>query len=588
MRINRDKEIKETMTSRITLKDAFKTHTLDQDKIITPEETVQRFKEKSQRIDLKILKKTERIDNGRLDIPVFFSECGSDAKDVIGTNKQMGKGADPAQSEASAVMELAERFSFFSFKNDSANFVTDTYKNVKADAVSFETILQSVHDQGGDVDAKQKVFETLPLKWTKGFNLTRDKETLIPFDWFYMINEFNGPSAGNCAEEAICQGVSELVERHTSSLVSHGQLSVPAIDPDSATDPAVKEMVEKYRRAGIRLHISDFTQGMGIPTVGVMAYDPDTFPVMSEIVWTAGTAPNPEKALSRALTETAQLSGDFNTGSNYVASGLPKFATLEEAAYITGQNNMIPISDLPNLSDNNIRVEVENYVSALSQRGMDVFLINTMHPGLRIPAFYTILPGAHFRERAAEASLGMFAARLITESFDPKEAVARLEQMEGLLPGQYHTRFYQGLALLNLGDPATARDHLEAALTLEPATLNIPDICSYLGVCHKEMEEYDKALAVLEQGEAIDPQRTDIHNLKGFCHFKMKNHGQAVDCFKRVIELDPSSGIDYANVATNLRDLGKRDDAVHYYEQALSIDPTLDFARDNLQLLKEA
>jgi ribosomal protein S12 methylthiotransferase accessory factor len=574
------------MNARITLKDAFKAHTLDQDKIISPQETVKRFRERTRLLDLKILKKTERIDNGRLDIPVFFSECGTDAKDVIGTNKQMGKGADPAQSEASAVMELAERYSFFSFKNNPENFVVDTYKTVKADSIPFETILQSVHDRGGDEGAKEKLFEDLPLQWTRGFNLTRDREVLIPFNWFYMINEFNGPAAGNCVEEAICQGLSELVERHTSSLVSQKRVSVPAIDPDSATDPAVREMVAKYRRAGIQFYISDFTLDMGIPTVGVLAYDPATFPGSSEIVWTAGTAPNPEKALSRALTETAQLAGDFNTGSNYVASGLPKFATLEQAAYIIDQQPLTPIAQLPNLSDNNIRIEVERYVAALEKRGMDALLINTTHAGLQIPAFYTIIPGAHFRERAAEASLGMFAARLITESFDPREAVDRLDHMETLLPGRYYTRFYQGLTHLSLGDPQTAETYLQAALDLDPATLNVPDICSYLGVSLKEMEMYDRALAVLERGDAIDPDRTDIHNLKGFCHFKMKNHEQAVACFKRVIEIDPSSGIDYANVAVNLRELGKKDDAIHYFEQALAIDPSLDFARDNLVRLK--
>ncbi len=574
------------MNARITLKDAFKTHTLDQDKIISPEETVKRFRERTRILDLKILKKTERIDNGRLDIPVFFSECGTDAKDVIGTNKQMGKGADPDQSEASAVMELAERYSFFSFKNNPENFVVDTYTKVKHKAIPFETILQSVHDRGGDEGAKEKLFENLPLQWTQGFNLTRDKSVLIPFNWFYMINEFNGPAAGNCVEEAICQGLSELVERHTSSLVSLERRSVPAIDPDSATDPVVREMVAKYRRAGIQFYISDFTLDMGIPTVGVLAYDPATFPGASEIVWTAGTAPNPEKALSRALTETAQLAGDFNTGSNYVASGLPKFATLEQAAYIIDQQPLTSISLLPNLSSNNIRIEVERYVAALEKKGMDALLINTTHPGLQIPAFYTILPGAHFRERAAEASLGMFAARLITESFDPREAVDRLDHMETLLPGRYYTRFYLGLSHLSLGDPQTAETHLQAALDLDPATLNVPDICSYLGVSLKEMEMYDRALDVLERGEAIDPDRTDIHNLKGFCYFKMKNHEQAVACFKRVIEIDPSSGIDYANVATNLRELGKRNDAIHYYEQALRIDPSLDFARDNLARLK--
>ena len=57
--------------------------------------------------------------------------CGHDAKAVTGTNKQMGKGATPQQSEASAVMELAERFSFFSFCKQADNFFTGTYNNLK-------------------------------------------------------------------------------------------------------------------------------------------------------------------------------------------------------------------------------------------------------------------------------------------------------------------------------------------------------------------------------------------------------------------------------------------------------------------------
>ncbi len=574
------------MSTKIVLKDAFKTHTLDQDKIISPEETVKRFKEKTKKLNLKILKKTDRIDNGRLDIPVFFSKCGMDAKKVIGTNKQMGKGATPAQSEASAVMELAERFSFFSFKNNPANFFTDTYKNLQDKAVPFSTILQSVHDEAGDTDKKLKLFETLPLQWTRGYNLTRGEEVLIPFNWFYMINEFNGPSAGNCVEEAISQGICELVERHTSSLVSHGKLSVPAIDPDSSTDPMVREMVAKYRKAGVSLYIQDFSLDTGIPTVGVMAHDPETFPMLSEIVWTAGTTPDPEKALSRALTETAQLAGDFNTGSNFVASGLPKFTSLEEAAYITGQSEMVSIKSLPNVASNNIKTEVENCVERLSQQNMDVILINTMHSGLEIPAFYTIIPGAHFRERAVEASVGMFSARLITETFDPKEALKKLNEMETLMPDHYYTKFYQGISLLALDDSEAALKQLEKAMDLDPATGNIPDICSYTGVCLKNLGAYERALTVLKQGENIDDQRTDIHNLKGFCHFMMKNHDQAVKSFKRVIEIDPSSAIDYANIASNYRDMGNTNEAITYYKMALDIDPTITFARDNLDKLE--
>ncbi|MEX1313915.1 MAG: hypothetical protein AB1Z38_07050, partial [Desulfotignum sp.] len=68
------------MTYTIKLKDAVKGYTYDQDKIISPEETVAQFKKKAAEAGLDILNRTRRIDNGRLNIPVFFSECGAHAR----------------------------------------------------------------------------------------------------------------------------------------------------------------------------------------------------------------------------------------------------------------------------------------------------------------------------------------------------------------------------------------------------------------------------------------------------------------------------------------------------------------------------
>ena len=163
------------MNYQVKLNDAYKRFTQDQDKILTPNETVKRFQNKLKQINLDILKSTLRIDNGRLDIPVYFSTCGADAEAVIGTKKQMGKGGTPQQAEASAVMELAERFSFFSFAKNPKNFFIDKYANVKDDAVGFEMIAQSVHDESDDLPVAHKIFENLPLKWTWGYNLTREK-----------------------------------------------------------------------------------------------------------------------------------------------------------------------------------------------------------------------------------------------------------------------------------------------------------------------------------------------------------------------------------------------------------------------------
>jgi ribosomal protein S12 methylthiotransferase accessory factor len=576
------------MPQPITLKDAYKRFTLDQDKILPPEETVKRFKEKLRRIDLDILDKTVRIDNGRLDIPVFFSRCGRDAIAVTGTKKQMGKGATPAQAEASAVMELAERFSFFSFCQDARNFIKARRCDLKDPVLPFDMIAKSVHDDSADLAVAAKFFDRLPMRWTWAYNLTREEAVLVPFDWFYAINEFNGPSAGNCSEEALSQGICEIVERHVSSLVSRDRRTVPAIDLDSTTDAAVIAMVQKYRRAGIKLFASDFTLDMGIPSIAVLAYDPSTFPGQSEIVWTAGTTPDPQKALSRALTEVAQLAGDFNTNANYVASGLPKFKTLEDADYIMKASRLIKLGDLPDLSNDNIKVEVQNCIAALKARDLDVITIDTMHAQLQIPAYYTIVPGAHFRERAAGTSVGMFAAKLITSNHAPEQALQELAQIDRELPGKYYVRFYQGSCCLALNDFDRALEHFKRALDLDPATEDVPSIYSYMGVSLKEMGRYREALEVLQAGAALDSDRTDIYNLMGFCHFMLKEHATAIEKFNKVIELDPSSAIDYANIASNYRDLGNNQEAVRFYEIALALDPSIEFARLNLEKLKHS
>jgi ribosomal protein S12 methylthiotransferase accessory factor len=574
------------MSHKVTLNDAFKGYTLDQDKIVSPEETVRRFKEKLKQVDLDILKKTMRVDRGRLDIPVYFSLCGKDAEEIIGTKKQMGKGGTPHQSEASAVMELAERFSFFSFCKNPKHFFVEQYRNLKGPALSFESIAQSVHDDTDELGAAKEVFSRLPLKWTWAYNLTRQEEVLVPFNWFYTINEFNGPCAGNCVEETLSQGICEIVERHVSSVISRNKLKTPAINLRSISDPLVLEMIGKYQRVGVELFISDFSLDTGIPSVGVLAYDPATFPEKSEIIWTAGTTPDPQKALSRALTEVAQLAGDFNTYSKYVASGLPKLNALEEADFVLQPSMEIDITQLPNLSKNNIKVEVENCISALSRINMDVIVIDTMHPKLEIPAFYTIIPGAHFRERAANTSVGMFSAKLIAEAGDPGRAITELEMMDSLMPGRYYVHFFLGTSHLSVNDPTKALSYFEKALELDPHEEDISSIYSYMGLCLKELELYREAISALKKGELYDKERTDIYNLMGFCYFRLKEHEKAIQCFRKVLDLNPSSAIDYANIASNYRDMGDKKNAIRYYRFALELDPSIDFARQSLAALE--
>ena len=570
----------------IRLQDCLKTYTTDQDKAIRPEDTIARFKEKLKHLDIDILKEVKRIDNGRLDIPVFFSVCGEDAQALTGTKKQMGKGSSPIQAEASACMELAERFSFFAFKNNEDNFITGDYQQMR-DAgypvLEPSRLLQSVHDTHHDVPFLEALLQGIPMQWTWATSLTTGLDTLIPFSWFFAINEFNGPSAGNTYEEAALQGIAEVVERHVCALINHEKIATPAIDPASVQDPVSRDLLAKFAKNNIELYLNDFSLDTGISTVAALAIDRSSFPATSEIVFTAGTTPDPEKALIRAVTEVAQLAGDFNSGSNYVASGLPKPLSMEEVRYVTDSGLHTTISQMPSLADHNIKIEVENCVAALARQDMEVFMLDVTHPQLQIPAIYTIIPGAHFRERSMVKDVGLFAAKLLVELVDDNEQLEqRLARMEQLIPDAYYLAFYRGRNLYNNGQSEAALAAFDRALTLSPEEEDLPYIYSYKGHCLKDSGAYDEAIKALEQGRAMDDERPDLHNMLGVCWYKKGDYNQAIVHFHRAVELDPASAMDYANLGVNYRKIGKQDEAIHFFNLALALDPTIEFARQQL------
>ena len=284
----------------IQFEDCFKAYTTDQDKAITPKETLDYFYKKVEKLDLKILSEVKRIDSGRLDIPVYFSVCGEDALSLTGTKKQMGKGASPIQAEASACMELAERFSFFSFKSNMGNFLTGDYRTmIQAGypVLDIQYLLNSVHDANTEIELLRQLLEDIPMQWTWATNISLKEDILIPFSWFYAINEFNGPSAGNTREEAALQGICEIVERHVCSLINNQKFETPKIEKDSVKDKIGRKLIKKFEDNNIELYLNDFTLDTGLCTVGALAIDRSTFPGRSEIVYTAGTTPDPEKAL---------------------------------------------------------------------------------------------------------------------------------------------------------------------------------------------------------------------------------------------------------------------------------------------------
>ncbi len=566
------------------LQDCVKHYTYDLDKVCTPEETAARVRQRFAALELDLLKNTMRIDSGRLDIPVYISLCGVDAVRTIGTQKQMGKGSTPAQAEASALMELVERFSFFSFMK-GREFVYGTARQMK-NPLPFAALARSLFDTSPEASRAAGLYQDWPLHFTGAANLTRGRTVDIPIYWFYLINEYNGPAAGNTLEEAILQGLCEVVERHVGSVISHERLFTPRLDPDSVQDPVARQLLDKFRRRGVELHIRDFSLDTGIPTVGVLAYDPATFPEASEIVFTAGTTPDPEKSLIRALTEVAQLAGDFNKKTSYRPT-LPKYATLTEAAYLTQPGPVTPLHALPNLAHDNIKVEIERCVAALDRLGLEVLAVDATHPAIQMPAVYVMVPGAHFLARTRDTNVIFHLAKLAGRHAYPADALEALRRLNAAFPGRFDVLFFLGLSLDGLGRPAEALEFFRASLAAGPPAAEIASVHTHLGSCLKDLGDYRGAEAALLAARAANEGLKEVHHLLGYCYFKLGEHQRAAECFERAIELDPGSGIDYANLGINLRELGHPREAAHLLRLALDLDPELNFARQALAALEE-
>ena len=573
------------MESSIVIRDCYKGYSHDQDKTRTPEETIRWVRERLAAVRIDILAHTQRIDNGRLGIPVYLSHCGEDAVRYSGAKKQMGKGATPEQSEASALMELMERFSFFSFIHDYP-FPMIRYREATPKAISPELLKFSLRDEISSLDACRAFLDDLPLRWAPAYNLTHGEEQLIPIDWFYLINEYNGPAAGNTLEEAMLQGLCEVVERHVGSIVSHENRPTPSIDQGSLRDAASLELMEKFKRNGIRVFLRDFSLDTGIPTVGALAYDPATFPEKSEIIFTAGTSSHPEKALCRALTEVAQLAGDFENRTSYRPT-LPKYATLDEARYLMEDGASVPVSNLPNLDDDNIRIEIERSVEALGRLGMQVFAVNTTNPHLQAPAVYMIVPGAHFLDHTRNTDFPQHAARVILRSLPPENAVLHLERLIEVFGKRYDLTFFLAHALELNGRTEDALGLFREALSQQPDPGEIASVYVHMASCQKDLGKYADALESLELAEQFNNGLKEIFNLRGFCFYKLREHNLAITAFEKAIEIDPGSAIDYANIGSNLRELGMKEEAVRLYRMALDLDPDIDFARDNIVRLEQ-
>ena len=298
-------------------------------------------------------------------------------------------------------MEYAERFAWFNFDYKNAPGYTKKCFNELRKKEDLDNIKKCFYISYSH--KKEELFELIkdiPLDWIHAYSLTNNKQTYYPINWLNNYQTSNGLASGNIKEEAILHAICEVIERHNISnfLLNLKDIPKKLIDINSLDDDLLKNLINSYNKNNIDIHLINATNDFNIPTI--MACGIDKKPPMEwlRVGYGFGCHTNPQKAITRALTEFAQCREDV-IKQNEIPKELQsdkghwQFKLSIDIDKILNESKKIDYKDLPNLSDDDIKTEVLRLVDLISNKGFEIILANKTHPKLNIPVYRIFIPG---------------------------------------------------------------------------------------------------------------------------------------------------------------------------------------------------
>lgn len=362
-----------------------------------------------------------------------FALLGKDLRFVMQNlrGRSGGKGCSDTQAKVSAVCEAIERYSGV-YRGDEISRVC-SLDELGEDAVHPNALMgfserqfknrlrwNSVHGSPyhripEELDAKR------PISWTPTWSLTRQKFVWVPSAYCYyghpdLVNspfcscDANGNAAGNTLEEAILQGFFEVVERDSVSLWWYNRIPRPGVDLESCDDPYIAKLHQYYRSIGRDIWVLDITADMSVPTFAAVSRR--TGHPVEDIILGFGTHFNARLAVLRALTEANQFlpsvaRKDAQGNTQYFfhdkdAIEWWKTATIATDPYVTPDLS-VPLRQVSEFSDpssSDIKRDVELCSELVSQRGMEMLVLDQTQPDLELSVAKVIVPGMrHFWKR---------------------------------------------------------------------------------------------------------------------------------------------------------------------------------------------
>ena len=228
-----------------------------------------------------------------------------------------GGAIDADRARHIAIVETMERYSSCSWADE--DLIWDTPAGLGDAAIGPDRWPACSPTELADPHCGLVPFDSrVPLRWVRGWSLTRGREVFVPAILVYLKFPVHSPSerftntvsTGTAAHsdlrEAVLGGLLEVIERDAIALTWLQRLRLPEIVVDPAVlDPEVAE----YHRVGtsteLTVHLRDATTDYGIPILyAVQTSEADT--ELSQVV--AATCDlDPQRALAKIYRELASL-----------------------------------------------------------------------------------------------------------------------------------------------------------------------------------------------------------------------------------------------------------------------------------------
>ncbi len=272
------------------------------------------------------------------------------------------------------------------------------------------------------------------VDWTPIWSLTENRWKYIPTAYCYYnypgnkLNQpppfcyanSNGCAAGNSREEAILQGLFELVERDAVAIWWCNQLGRPEVDLTSFPDPYFTQLQHHYaEEQGRTLYVLDLTHDLGIPTFAAVSYLLEPIPTGEGnnpgILCGFGCHFDGAIALSRALTEINQLLVGTPVAKARTEDGGEKNETPGETPLqLEGQDQLLPDPSQPrrryeDFSEEwrqDLRDDVLAGMEILRSHGLEMLVLDQTRPDVNLPVVRVVVPKMrHFWHRLAPGRL---------------------------------------------------------------------------------------------------------------------------------------------------------------------------------------